>query len=338
VSSVQAPGPVWVLGAGLVGTYLGGRLALAGCQVHFIGRRSFGETLAAHGLTLTDLDGFQGRLDTVSWHTTLPAEGEPALVLLCVKSADTAGAARQLAERLKGGSRVLSFQNGVDNMGTLRANAPELIAVAGMVPFNVSQPAPGRLHQGTSGALLADNDASLQAWQGVFSRAGLPLHLRDDMAAVQWAKLLLNLNNPINALSGLPLREQLLDRDWRACTAALMEEALAVLDRAGQSLARLTPLPPAALPTLLRTPNWLFRRAAARMLRIDAQARSSMADDVARGRVPEIDALCGAVVRLGRRVGVATPRNALMVSAFLSTERPQRSAQAWRRTLESALS
>lgn len=338
MSHVNAPGPVWVLGSGLVGTYLGGRLALAGCEVHFIGRRSFGETLADRGLTLTDLDGFRGQLNSLSWHTSLPAACDPALVLLCVKTADTARAARQLSEGLKGGSLVLSFQNGVDNMGTLRANAPGLDAVAGMVPFNVSQPEPGRLHQGTSGALLAGHHADLLAWQPVFSQAGLPLHLHDNMAAVQWAKLLLNLNNPVNALSGLPLREQLLDRDWRACTAALMEEALTVLDRAGQSLARLTPLPPGALPTLLRTPTWLFRRMAGRILRIDAQARSSMADDVARGRVPEIDALCGPVVRLGRRVGVATPRNAAMVSALLATEQPRQSAQAWRRTLESELS
>jgi 2-dehydropantoate 2-reductase len=154
------------------------------------------------------------------------------------------------------------------------------------------------------------------------------------MAAVQWAKLLLNLNNPVNALSGLPLRAQLLDRDWRACTAALMAEALAVLAQARQPLARLTPLPPACLPALLRAPTPVFRLLAARMLRIDDQARSSMADDLARGRQPEIDALCGAVVRLGQKVCVPTPRNQAMLEALLTdTPAAHSTAAQWRARL-----
>jgi 2-dehydropantoate 2-reductase len=229
---------------------------------------------------------------------------------------------------------VLSLQNGVDNAALAQQHAPALQVLPGMVPFNVAQPEPGRLHQGTSGQLMAADATQLLPWQGVFDRAGLPLALHSDMRAVQWAKLLLNLNNPVNALSGLPLRAQLLHRDWRACTAALMEEALQVLDRAQQPLARLTPLPPHWLPTLLRAPTPVFRLLAARMLRIDDEARSSMADDLARGRTPEIDALCGAVVRLGQQVGLPTPRNQAMVSALSGPVLPPHpSAVEWRRLL-----
>jgi 2-dehydropantoate 2-reductase len=64
---------------------------------------------------------------------------------------------------------------------------------------------------------------------------------------------------------------------------------------------------------VLRLPTWLFRRVAARMLRIDAQARSSMADDVALGRRTEVDALCGEVVRLAQTQGMEAPRNQRMV-------------------------
>ena len=93
--------------------------------------------------------------------------------------------------------------------------------------------------------------------------AGLPLALHQDLAPVLWAKLLLNLNNPINALSGLPLREQLLDAGWRRCTATLIEEALGVMKAAGVRPARLTPLPPAWIPRLMRLPTSLFRLTAA---------------------------------------------------------------------------
>ena len=62
----------------------------------------------------------------------------------------------------------------------------------------------------------------------------------------------------------------------------------------------------------MRLPTPLFRLVAARMLRIDPQARSSMADDLALGRTTEIDALCGEVVRLAARLGRSAPVNARM--------------------------
>jgi len=204
---------------------------------------------------------------------------------------------------------VLSMQNGVSNAAQAQAQAPAATVLAGMVPFNVAELAPGRYHRGTSGVLALRDHATLRAWQPVFASAGVPFTLHADLATLQWGKLLLNLNNPVNALSGLPLRAQLLQRDLRLCMAALIDEALAALHAAQIQPARLTPLPPALLPMALRLPTAVFRLLAFRMLRIDANARTSMADDVARGRPTEIDALCGEVVRLARAHGTAAPVN-----------------------------
>ncbi len=133
-----------------------------------------------------------------------------------------------------------------------------------------------------------------------------------DIRAVQWGKLLLNLNNPVNALSDLPLRQELLDRDCRRVFAALQTEALRVMARAGIQPAQVTAVSPTLLPHVLRLPNWLFTRLAKRMLQIDAKARSSMWDDLEAGRVTEIDALSGAVVRLAVQHGMEAPLNARM--------------------------
>jgi 2-dehydropantoate 2-reductase len=190
-----------------------------------------------------------------------------------------------------------------------------------MVPFNVAELAPGHLHRGTSGELAADDHPALAAWRPLFAAAGLPLTLHADLQPVQWAKLLLNLNNPVNALSGLPLRAQLLDRDCRIVTAALQEEALRVLRAARIAPARITPVPPRLMPTVLRLPTPLFRLIAAASLRIDERARSSMADDLARGRPTEIDALCGEIVRLAQAHGGDAPLNRRM-HELLSAPRP----------------
>ena len=324
--------PIWVLGAGAIGLFVGGRLAAGGADVHFIGRARLRDEIdQAGGLRLTDLEAPERHLPALQWHEQAPV-GLPGLVLLCVKSAATATALRGLA--LPAGTPVLSLQNGVDNARLAQQAAPQARVLAGMVPFNVAHVGPGHWHRGSSGQLAAQDDAALQPWLPLFGRAGLPLQLHADMASVQWAKLLLNLNNPVNALSGLPLRAQLLDADWRACTAALMAEALRVLRAAGIRPARLTPLPPGWLPALMRLPTPWFQRLAARMLRIDAQARSSMADDLAAGRPTEIDALCGAVLRLAQAQGLEAPRQRLMLELLGQPKPPSLTAAALRARLQ----
>ncbi|TIQ24648.1 MAG: 2-dehydropantoate 2-reductase, partial [Mesorhizobium sp.] len=79
-----------------------------------------------------------------------------------------------------------------------------------------------------------------------------------DMKAVQWSKLLMNLNNALVALSNLPLAAELADRSWRVILAGQIEEALAALKAAGIEPARIAGPPPWLLPKVLRLPDWLF--------------------------------------------------------------------------------
>lgn len=312
----NAPGSVLVMGAGSVGCYVGGCLQAAGVSVDFVGRPRVLDALRSHGMRLTDREGGDHRLPApaLRLHTAVPEGSTPALVLLCVKSGATAEAARELAARLPEGTPVLSLQNGLHNASEAHAAAPGLRVAPGMVPYNIAEVGPGHFHRGTDGHLAAQASPALQTWQAVFQRAGLALDLHADLRPLQWGKLLLNLNNPVNALSGLPLRAQLLDAHHRRTFAGLMREALDLLRLAGIEPARVTPLSWPALVRVLRLPTPVFRLVAARMLRIDRLARSSMADDLARGRPTEIDALCGEVVRLATRLGRKAPLNADMVS------------------------
>ncbi|HEY9105823.1 MAG TPA: 2-dehydropantoate 2-reductase [Roseateles sp.] len=329
---------VLVMGAGAIGCFIGGLTQLAGVPVHFVGRPRVLAHLRKQGLRLTDLDGLDRRIAALDLrlHEQPPAGLKPDLVLLCVKSGATAEAATALGLTLPEGTSVVSLQNGIANAGLARATAPQLRWHAGMVPFNVAGIAPGHYHRGTAGTLAAEGkerDVALAAWRTALGRVGMDLALHDDLAPVQWAKLLLNLNNPVNALSGRPLRDELLQRGYRRVLAALQQEALALLEAAGQPLARLTPLPPHRLPLLLRLPTPLFRLAAARMLRMDAEARSSMADDLAAGRTTEIDALCGEVVRLAQGLHRDAPLNARMqslVGAWPKRRRPYAPAELLR--------
>ena len=318
-----APCPVLVMGAGSVGCYVGGRLQAGGVAVDFVGRPRMLNAMRTHGLRVTDRDGADLHLpaETLRLHDRPPPGSKPTLVLLCVKSPATAEAARELAACLPLGTLVLSLQNGLHNAEVAAKAAPGLRHVPGMVPYNIAELTPGHVHRGSDGRLAARHDASLATWVPRLASAGLPLELHPDLLSLQWGKLLLNLNNPVNALSGLPLLAQLLDANHRRQFAALMGEALGVLAAAGIRPGRVTPLPWPWLVRVLRLPTPLFRVAAARMLRVDKLARSSMADDLALGRPTEIDALSGEVVRLARSIGLQAPLNEAIVARIHALER-----------------
>ena len=311
MSDVDLDGPVLVMGAGSVGGYVGGCLQAAGAEVQFVGRPRMLDAWREHGLRVTDQDGRDERMTSAALQLSaeVPAGLRPALVLLTVKCGATREAAAALGAALPAGTPVLSLQNGLGNAQAGQAVAPGLHWLPGMVPYNIAELGPGHLHRGTGGALAAQDDPALRTSLPAFAAAKLPLRLHADLKPVQWGKLLLNLNNPVNALSGLPLRAELMQRGYRQVFAALQREALAALAAAGIAPAQVAAVPPQRLPTILSLPDWLFRRIAARMLRIDPQARSSMADDLALARKTEIDALCGEVVRLAQAHGCEAPLN-----------------------------
>ncbi|KVL14851.1 2-dehydropantoate 2-reductase [Burkholderia sp. MSMB1826] len=329
--SDRPAGPVCVFGAGAVGCYLGGRLAAAGANVTLVGRARIGDAIRRHGLTLTDRRGYRAALAPadVGFATDPAAAADARLVLVAVKSAATREAAAQLAGVLRPGTIVISFQNGLHHADTLRDALPQATVLAGMVPFNVIERGPGAFHQGSAGTLAADAAPALQPFASMFARAGLPLVLHRDMRAVQWAKLLLNLNNAINALANLPLRDELAQRTYRRCVALAQREALHWLARAAIRPARLTPLPAAWIPAVLDLPDAAFRVLGGRMLAIDPLARSSMSDDLAAGRATEVDWINGEIVRLAGRFGAPAPVNARLCALVHDAESAA-ARPAWR--------
>lgn len=319
-----------IFGAGSVGAFVGGALIAASADVLLIGRARIREQIASHGLTVSDMDGRNTMLPAaqVQISEDPSALAGAGLVLVTVKSADTESAAQALALHAAPDALIISLQNGIGNADVLRRALPGRTVLAGMVPFNVVQLPESRFHRGTEGSLMVEASPALAPWLPLFEAAGLPLVQRTDFAAVQWGKLLLNLNNPVNALSGVPLKTQLSDRDYRRCLALLMDEALHALNAAGIAPAQIGRVPPSRMSRLMRLPNWLFTRVAAAALRIDPEARSSMWEDLQAGRRTEIDYLNGAVVALAERHKVDAPANRRIVALVHATEQRERGAMS----------
>jgi 2-dehydropantoate 2-reductase len=311
-----------ILGAGSIGTYVGGSLIASGSDVVLIGRARMRERIESHGLRLTDLQGRCLELSSaqVAYTEDPAALASADLILVTVKSADTSAAAEVIRGHAKPSAVLLSLQNGIGNAEVLAKALPGWTVLAGMVPFNVAQLPNSHLHRGTEGEISVQASPELRVWQAAFQAAQLPLVAHADFTQVQWGKLLLNLNNPVNALSGLPLKAELSQHAYRRCLASLIAEALVILRHAGIRPAKVARIGPAVLPWLLRLPDWLFVRAAAAMLRIDKQARSSMWDDLQAGRRTEVDFLNGAVLKLAQSLGRDAPLNRRMIALVRAAE------------------
>ena len=304
-----------VLGAGSVGCFIGGCWQAAGLPVTFVGRQRIAEDVRANGLTLSDYDGWSTHLADVDYRTDASALAEADIIALTVKSAATAAAARDIGAHARKGTLVISFQNGIGNvdvLGEALGNWVEI--VRGVVPYNVAYLGDGRFHKGVAGVLYAADRPQTRALSGAIGESPAALRLSGDMLAVAWGKLLINLNNAVNALSGRPLLDQLGERDYRQVVAASQREALRLLGRAGIRPAKVGAVPPRLLPLVLGSPDWLFNRLFLKAWKIDAQARSSMADDLAAGRKTEVDYLNGELVALAERLGTDAPVNRAIVA------------------------
>lgn len=311
-----------ILGAGSIGCFIGGAWQAAGLPVQFIGRERVREEIAGHGMALSDHEGWRIHLarDLVRFQTKPAALAKADVIALCVKSQDTEAAARQIALHAKRSPVVISFQNGISNVERLRAALPKLTTVQASVPFNVAHLGGGRWHKGTSGELVAGDSEATRAIAAAVKSGPARLKISGDMTAIAWGKLLINLNNAVNALSGETLLDQLSKRDYRRVVAASIVEALDLLEAAGIEPAQIGPIPPKLLPHAIAAPDLVFKNLLLRVQKIDPHARSSMADDLAAGRATEIDFLNGEIVRLAQRLGRDAPVNSAIVSLIQQRE------------------
>ncbi|WP_068400219.1 2-dehydropantoate 2-reductase [Kribbia dieselivorans] len=327
-----------VVGAGHVGCHLGGRLSQV-ADVSLIGRPRVIDPIRRDGLTLTG--GGRPPLHVAPAQVTATTEGSAVggadLVLLTTKTTATGAAVREVAPHLPTDAVIVTFQNGLRN-GTLindallevfPSAASRPLVLEGMIPYNVAQTAATTFHQASAGVLVVRDHPRADPFLQAARDSGLAIQPRADMDGIIAAKLLLNLNNAVHALSGLSLIEELRDRDLRRVSALCIEEALAVFHRAGIRPSWLTGLPPKSIPSLLRSPTPVFASLARQVLQVDVHATTSMADDFARGVPTEIGELQGRIVDLGRAHGVPTPVCARIVDLVRSVEASPPPHERW---------
>lgn len=302
---------VLIFGAGSIGCYLGGLLASAGERVALLGRPYNLDPIREKGLTIQSRNRplISTSPEQFTFLTSPETMEQYDTIVVTVKGSVTDSVCQEIKQFAHPAAVIVSFQNGLHNAERLQEGLGQTV-LAGMVPFNVVQTTPGTFTQTTEGHLYLTYHPRSVALRDRLKQVGMMIELSDEMTRIMWSKLMLNLNNPVNALSGIPLKAMLMQPAYRRCLASLQREALGLLKAAGIKTCRLGKLYPPLLPGILSLPTPWFQRVAKASLAIDDDASSSMQDDLQAGRLTEVDWINGEVVKLALSLGREAPLNA----------------------------
>jgi 2-dehydropantoate 2-reductase len=238
------------------------------------------------------------------------------LVLITTKSYDTGDAARQVLPWLSEDSLVISLQNGLGNVETISEMVGDSRAVGGRLIFGIRIPEAGRVEI----TVYADkvmlgspshkvDFARLEAIASAFSQAGIPAEATLEIEQFIWGKVFYNCClNPLSALLEVTYGELSEHPETRQIMTSVIEEIFAVAAAKGVALAWRSPLE--------------YQKILLGRLVPDTYAhQASMLQDVMRGKKTEIDALNGAIARMGEETRIPTPVNLMLTQLIKVKER-----------------
>ena len=307
---------VVIVGAGAIGSVVGGFLAKSGHTVALVGRGAHLHAMAAAGLRIT---GIWGDHDVGGFSTYGHARDVPGndwdLVAVVTKSFDTAGALDDAAGLVGNGTLVLSVQNGLGNIEQVESRFGVARSLGGMVIFGVRVVDPGTVevtvfaHEARIGSRTgAVEPARIEMIAEAFTDAGIPMLATDAIESHVWDKVLFNCAlNPLSAVLGVTYGTLAAQQHTCEIMSTVVDEIYRVAETRGVALFE-------------KTPRGYFRHFLEDLVPPTAAHRASMYEDLRIGRRTEIDALNGAVVRLGAEYDVGCPVNAALAALVRARE------------------
>lgn len=254
------------------------------------------EAVQENGLTLIEINGRSASHPltiTNNPHSVSPVD----VAVVLVKSYQTETAVSRIRPLLAPNGLVVTLQNGVGNAEILRQGLDTEAVTVGITSLGATMEEPGIVRHAGDGAVYlakpANPNAYFMSLVAVLAQAGFSTEIVDDVAGLVWGKLAINCGiNPLTAVLNVPNGDLAENEQSRRVMIAAAQETAAVAAAQGIQL----PYPDVA------------ERVVA-VAQATAQNRSSMLQDLDRGSRTEIDGICGAVVKMGEKVGVKTAVN-----------------------------
>lgn len=309
---------ILIYGAGAVGSAFGGFLS-RDHEVTLLGRKKHLAVIRRQGLRVSGIWGRHTfhKFRLVSDESLLRRKPEEYdLILVTVKSYDTARAARGIAKLLSLGTLVVSLQNGLGNVEALRRMIPANRILAGRVIFGVEYDAPGKIKITVMASPTAVGEttqhqisARARTLARLFDHAGIPAVACADVQSLLWAKVIYNAAlNPLASLMKCHYGYLGDNPATRLIMNEVIDEIYSIAKRAG---VRLVPDSPEGYRKIFYS----------QMVPRTYDHHPSMLQDLNHGKRTEIEAINGAIVRIAKRVKLAVPVNAELVRLIRKKER-----------------
>ena len=298
---------ILVFGAGALGDFLGGILSQK-YDVTLYGREDKIHTIQNSGLKITGITACIAHPKTLFKPEDL-GETEYDLIILGVKSYDTNSAMDIIKKNASQTSIILSLQNGLDNEIKIAEAVGEKRTLGGVTSHGITYVGPGHVHHaGTGETIIGEMDGQkterIKEIAGALSSVGIETRITSNIGSEIWAKGIVNAAiNPLTALTRLrngfllkiPSLTRLLED---TCSECIKVAEAAKIDLLGCDVIK-------------KTKN---------VARFTGENRSSMLQDIERGRRTEIDSINGAIVEVGKKHGVKTPINTSLVALVKGIE------------------
>jgi len=307
---------ILVMGAGALGSVVGGMMARAGHTVTLVGRAAHINAISDDGLHITGIWGDHVVRDLIAQTSTERLDrGAFDVIFVAVKSFDTRTAMESIAPLVDENTLVCSYQNGLGNAEVIAEFVGWDRTVGVRAIYGVRCPTPGAAHVAVIAnptALGVYDDSApanrVRELAADMDAAGLPTVYTDAIQTVLWGKVTYNCAlNPLSALLNVPYGGLVETEHTRSLLHEIVEEVYAVAAAVNVAL----------VPD---TPKAYIKHLFDDLLPPTAAHFASMHEDLARGRRTEIDALNGAICRYGEEHGVPCPANSFLTRLIKARE------------------
>ncbi len=289
-----------VMGAGAVGGYFGGVLTKSGADITLIARGKHLEAMRKEGLRIKS---YKGDFIADVRAASNPKEVGPVeLIIFTVKSYATEEATRLCSSMIQENTCILSLQNGIDNDEKIARESGWEKVIGGVAYIGVSVEEPGVIRHSAAGKIALGElngriTCRIRKIAEMFSMAGIPCEISEDIIELKWKKLVWNAAfNALTTITRASVAEVLGDAKLMEIAAAAMHEVIEVAQKKGIHIDE------AAIQDALTLSKNI------------GDFKTSMLQDFESGKKTEVEALNGIVVRKGREANVKTPVNQCLYS------------------------
>jgi len=313
-----------IIGAGAIGSVIGGLLCKAGEDVTLIGRKSHVDAINHNGLIL---EGQSGK-SVIRVKAAENLDFKPDLALLTVKSQDVASSIRKVQLFLSG-IQVVTMQNGVQSDDQVAGLLGKENIISSVVVFHgqflesgkVSYSMPFSETAILIGEPFGYEGTRLQTISALFNKA-ISTDISEDIRAAHWTKLLWNLQTAVPAITGLSYQDNYQYQKVRELAVNLSKEGFKVIKAAGIKTGDIQGLPMEPIVTMAReslpTASSLLKKITESLGEVPVLG--STWQSIKRGKNTEVDYLNGEIVTLGKRTEIPTPFNSLTVELVHQVE------------------